>query len=261
MASRSNDDLGMKLNIVMLGKGGSGKSRTGNSILGDKSAFVFGEPTENCNAIKRERFSKYINLIDTPADATLHPEKLRSISQIIEQNKTCDHSSVCLFCVQICRFSHEDLQTFAKYTEYFDESLFQFSIVVFTNGDKWENDMYDKDIKDPNFKYFIEKLSDPVKCLVHRCGERYVRFNNRSQGEENDVQVKKLLTLVEKMLQSNSEHGFYFKIADMFKNEFNIKKPTSLDMSEKSQALSPTQDPASIYLVITIDGTITPRTT
>lgn len=241
MASGSNDEFGKIINLLMLGKAGSGKSRTGNSILGDKNAFVFGEPTDKwCvkSCYKRDKFVKQINVIDTPSGATLYPENMRSISEGLKSNEKsneiCNHCTVCVICVPIGRFSDDDLQIYSKYTEYFEDHLLQFSILVFTYFDKWENDMDDRGIENPNFNSYIDNLSDAKKALLHKFGDRFVMFNNRTQDKENE-QVDRLLKTIEEILKKGSHN----KLLDILKKSaVNFTKAASSIITEKSAKMT-----------------------
>lgn len=78
--------------------------------------------------------------------------------------------------------------------------------------------MKDRGIPNTNFKCYIENLSDQSKDLLHRCGDRFVTFNNRNQleGNDNDEQVKSLLTLANEMRKIWSKQTMNWKMVSDF---------------------------------------------
>ncbi|XP_036404051.1 GTPase IMAP family member 8-like isoform X2 [Megalops cyprinoides] len=216
-----------ELRIVLLGRSWAGKTSAGNTILGREEFTSVGKRSMQGReeGVKKvgEVAGRQVTVVDTQGWCGYSAQEI--IERTLQSISLCSpgpHAFLLVIDV-FTMFTEDDRRSMEKCLRVLGETVWSYTIVLFTFGDKLENSTIEQ---------HIERGGESLQWLLRKCGNRYHVLNNRKRGSRS--QVTTLLEKIEKMVAENGGCS-----ADI-KQFFNDEMKQAIETLEEEMAITKT---------------------
>ncbi|XP_076081800.1 uncharacterized protein LOC143052621 isoform X2 [Mytilus galloprovincialis] len=214
-------DEDMKIRMVIIGRTGSGKSSTGNTIMQTeyfKSDVSSSSITKSCKEgileRKERNNKKAIHLVDTPGlfDTELSNEKVKlEILKCFAILAPGPH--VIIYVLRTARYTEEEMKSVDHFLHVFGGNPYKYTTIVFTGSDALK-------LQNMTSEEYLKKMPNSFHSLLEKCGKRVVFLNNVSEVKKDiQRQHENLFVVIDKMLEKNTNSFYSNEILEELKGD------------------------------------------